>query len=527
VADAAAATRTSPDRHKDILATAKGGGFLVAGTVFEYGTRFLIALVLANGLGTEGYGLYVLGISAASLVAGVSLVGLDDAMVRYIAIHAGRDDEEGVSGTLQIGIVVSTITGLIAGTVLFVLAGPIANGLLDTPELEPLLRLFAIVVPFLVLSNVLLGTARGFRRMDYAALGEKVVQSLVRLVLVAILALVGHLNVYAAAVALGLADVAASVTLVTLLQRRFEIHRAFRRGARRDVREILRFAIPLWLAGLLRQFRRNVQSILLGTMATVSSVGVFSIVGRVSSVASVSSLSIYVSSRPAMAQLHDRGDRETLTGLYTATTRWTLGLNLPFFLVMVLFADPLLLLFGEDFGEGATALTIMAFGELVNAGTGTCQGMLDMTGHTRAKLANTVLWTVLLIGGSALAIPRWGIVGAATASFVAIAAVNVAALIEVRVLERIQPYDRTFWKPVVAAVGALVVGIVVQGFLPVGSHLGRLVLEGGLVGLVYVGLIFLLGLAPDDRLVLERAWAKVTKRSGRSRPVPETAGGSR
>jgi O-antigen/teichoic acid export membrane protein len=262
-------------------------------------------------------------------------------------------------------------------------------------------------------------------------------------------------------------------------------------------------------------------------MATVSSVGVFSIVGRVSSVASVSSLSIYVSSRPAMAQLHDRGDRETLTGLYTATTRWTLGLNLPFFLVMVLFADPLLLLFGEDFGEGATALTIMAFGELVNAGTGTCQGMLDMTGHTRAKLANTVLWTVLLIGGSALAIPRWGIVGAATASFVAIAAVNVAALIEVRVLERIQPYDRTFWKPVVAAVGALVVGIVVQGFLPVGSHLGRLVLEGGLVGLVYVGLIFLLGLAPDDRLVLERAWAKVTKRSGRSRPVPETAGGSR
>lgn len=508
---------TPADPHHDILATAKGSGFLVAGTLFALVARFVIALVLARALGAEDYGLYVLAISAASLFAGVSLLGLDDAMVRYVAIQSGRSDDEGVSGTLQIGFGVSIVSGLLMGAVLFLAAGPIAVGLFNEPDLEPLLRLFAIVVPFLVVSNVLLGTARGFRRMDYAALGEKVVQSAVRMVLVVLLALVGNLNVYAAAVAFGLADVAASVTMVVLLDRRFGIRRSLHPGARRDVGAVFRFSIPLWLSGLLRQFRRNIQNLLLGTMATVSNVGVFAIVGRVSSLASISSWAIYVSSRPTMAQLHDRGDRDRLQRLYTATSRWTLALNLPFFLVMVLYPRSLLMLFGDTFEAGSTALVIMAVGELFNAGTGTCQGVLDMTGHTRVKLANTTAWTILLIGGSALLIPRWDVMGAAVASLIAIATVNVASVVEVWVLERLQPYDRTFLKPAAAAIIAFLLGFVLERTFPVGDHLGRLIVEAGIVSLTYVGLLLLFRLAPEDRLVLERTWAKVRRATPRRR----------
>lgn len=514
----------TPDHpHRDILATAKGSGYILAGTVFAMATRFVIALVLANVLGTKDYGLYVLAISAASLFAGVSLLGLDDAMVRYVAIQSGRSDEQGVSGTLQIGFGVSIASGLLMGALLFLAAGPIAEGLFNEPDLEPLLRLFAIVIPFLVVSNVLLGTARGFNRMDYAALGEKVVQSAVRMVLVLLLAAVGRLNVYAAAVAFGLADVAASVTLIVILDRRFGIRRSLRPGARRDVGNVFRFSIPLWLSGLLRQFRRNIQNLMLGTMATVSNVGVFAVVGRVSSVASVSASAVYVSSRPAMAQLHDHGERERLARLYTATTRWTLGLNLPFFLVMVLYPQPLLRMFGDGFEAGATALVIMAFADLVSAATGTCQGLLDMTGHTRMKLANTTAWTILLIGGGALMIPRWDVLGAAVASFIAVAAVNIASVVEVWVLERLQPYDRTFWKPAAAGIGALALGIVLRELFPVDARFVRLVIEAAIVSLAYVGLLLLFRLAPEDRLVLERTWARIGRALGRSR-TPSGAG---
>lgn len=524
--DASAGSVTQASSHRNILATAKGGGFLAAGSMFEFLSRFVIALVLARGLGANDYGLYVLGISAASLFAGISLIGLDDAMVRYVAILSGRKDHDGVSGTLQVGLGVGLVGGLLTGGLLFVFAGPISQGLFNEPALEAPLRVFAIVVPFLTVSNVLLGAARGFKRMDYAAFSEKVVQSVVRLVLVCLIAVVGRLDLYAAAVAFGISDIAASLSLIALLNREFPLKQALRLDVRRDAREIFRFAIPLWLSGLLRQFRRNIQNVMLGAIDTATSVGIFAIVNKVNSVASVASLSIYVAVRPLMAQLHDRRDRVELGRLYTTTTRWTFGLYVPFFLGMVLYPEALLAVFGKAFEAGATALVIVAFAQLANAGTGTCQGMLDMTGHTRAKLGNTILNTVLLVGGGVLLIPRWGVLGAAIASFLAVAGVNAASIVEVWVLERLIPFDRTFVKPLLAGIAAFLVGFALKAAVPVGTHLLLAMAEGVVVAGTYLALVLLLGLAPEDRLVADRALQKMRPRSWRRRAVTRTSGGS-
>jgi O-antigen/teichoic acid export membrane protein len=493
----------------NILATAKGTGYLAGGTFFAFACRFVIALVLARGLGAEGYGLYVLAVSAAGLFAGVSMLGIDDAMVRYVAILSGRADRDGLSGTLQLGLVVGVLGGLAMGAGLFVCAGPIAEGLFDEPELARLLRLLAVVVPFLTLSSVLLGTARGFRLMGYAAFAETVVQSVVRMGLLVLLALAGWLRLYTAAIAFGLADVAASITLIALLNREFPLRDALRRGVRRDAREIFRYAIPLWLSGLLRQSRRNIQNVMLGAMSSIANVGIFSIASHVSLVATVTSTSIYVSSRPLMAQLHDGGDREGLARLYATTTRWTFGLSVPFFLIIVLYPEAILSLFGGAFADGATALVIVAFAGLVGAATGTCQGMIDMTGHTRVKLANAILNTVVLVGGGALLIPRSGVIGAAVASLIAVATVNVASVVALWVLERYLPFDRDWWKPVVAGLGALGFGLALRSLTGVGTDLASAVLQGAVVSVVYIGLVLALGLAPDDRLVVGRAFGRI------------------
>lgn len=494
---------------ENILATAKGTGYLAGGTFFAFACRFVIALVLARALGAESYGLYVLAVSAAGLFAGVSLLGIDDAMVRYVAILTGREDRDGLSGTLQLGLLVGVLGGIAMGAGLFVCAGPIAEGLFDEPELASLLRLLAVVVPFLALSNVLLGTARGFRRMDYAAFAETVVQSIVRMGLVILLAVAGWLRLYTAAIAFGLADVAASIALILLLNRGFPLREALRRGVRRDAREIFRYAIPLWLSGLLRQFRRNIQNVMLGTMSSIANVGVFSIANQVSLVAGVSSTSIYVSSRPLMAQLHDRGDRKGLARLYATTSRWTFGLNVPFFVALVLYPEAILRMFGAGFASGATALVIVAFAGLVGAATGTCQGMIDMTGHTRVKLANTILNTVMLIGGGAVLIPRSGVIGAAVASLIAVSTVNVASVLEVWVLEGYLPFDRDWWKPLVAGIGAFGLGLVLRPLMGAGTDLVPAVFQGALVSIAYVVLVLTLGLAPDDRLVIGRAFGRL------------------
>jgi O-antigen/teichoic acid export membrane protein len=370
---------------------------------------------------------------------------------------------------------------------------------------------------------MMLGIARGFRRMDYAALGENVIQTVVRLVLLGVLALLAKLNLFVAAVVFGIADVASSVTLVVLLNKHFPLKGAFRLDVRRDIREIFRFAFPLWLSGLLRKFRRNLEVVLLGALSSISSVAVFAVVNRVNLVGHVSTLSMLVAVKPTLAQLHDHRDREGLAHLYQTASRWTFSSNLPFFLMMVLYPAPLLFVFGNTFASATDALIILAFAELVNAATGICGAMIDMTGHTKVKLANSVLWTALLIGGSAALIPRWGVTGAAVATLIAMATVNLLCVLEVWLLEGLLPFNRSFWKPLVAALCALIGGFALRTWFPVETYLGPAALQGTVVLVFYAGLILLFGLAPEDRLVVARVIKKSGLLIGRGRTALATA----
>ena len=523
--DVAARLMTAPPSDRNVLATAKGGILLAAGSFSEFASRFVIALLLANFLGAEHYGLYVLSISAATIFMGISALGLDDAMVRYVAILFGRSDRVGIWGTLQIGLGVSALAGGVMGGVLLFGARSIAEDLFNEPRLTPLLHLFAVVVPVLTVSNVLAGIARGFGRMDYAALAKNAVQPVVRMVLLAALAVTGRLDLFAAAVIFGISDVAAIITLMLLLNKQVPLYESLRPYVRRDFKDIFVFALPLWLSGLLRQFRRQIELVMLGALSAASSAGVFAVINKVNLVAHVFLLSIIVAVKPILARLHDRRDQEELAHLYVTATRWTLTLNVPFFLVMVLYAEPLLLVFGKTFASGATALVILAFAELVNAGTGICGPMIDMTGHTKVKLANSVLWTILLISGGALLIPRWGVVGAATAALVAISTVNLLCVLEVWFLERLTPFNRTFWKPVAAGVVALIVGLMLRQWMPVGSDWEPAVLQAATTSTVYAGMLLLLGLAPEDRAVLDRLIKRIGMVIRRVRVVTGTATG--
>ncbi len=507
----------SPERH--ILASAKGGGMLAGGQFFEMASRFVIAFLLARAIGASGYGLYNLALSAGALFAGLSALGLDDAMVRYVAIQTRRCDEAGVWGTLQIGLGVSLAASLVMSATLFMAAEPLASGLFNESRLVPLLRVFAVIVPFMTVSNVLAAVARGLKRMDYAALAENIVMSVVRVVLLGALMLVG-LDVLVAALVFGIADVAATVTLLVCINREVPLRGVFSAGARREYRAVFRFAIPLWISGVLLQFRKNLEILLLGALSVASSVGLFAIVGRVNLLGHVVYRAVVTSVKPVLAELHSEGDRHELARVYRASTRWTFMFTLPFILLMVLFPGPILSMFGQAFAAGATALIVLALAELANAGTGTCGSIIDTTGHTRVKLLNSLAWLAILFGTSMLLIPRWGVLGAAVASLVSTAAINAARVLEVWYFERIQPYDRSFLKPATAGLSAYGLGTALNMAGSPNPGPVRTVATAVLVLGAYGGVSLGLGLAAEDRMVIERVLRRLGARLGRPQPAP-------
>jgi O-antigen/teichoic acid export membrane protein len=181
-----------------------------------------------------------------------------------------------------------------------------------------------------------------------------------------------------------------------------------------------------------------------------------------------------------------------------------------------MFPQVLLGLFGPEFADGATALGVLALASVMNAVTGTSGAVLDMTGHTRVKLVNSTLSVGLGILLNLLLIPPLGVMGAAVSVVGSVSLVNLLRVGEVRWLVGVSPYDRTWLKPILAGAGAAVVGGLVSSPITDVGLAARSVAGIAALGLTYAGLLVVLGLNADDRLVLSR----VGRRIGRRRRGP-------
>jgi O-antigen/teichoic acid export membrane protein len=486
-----------------------------AGRLFVWGTRFGLAVLLARLLGADSYGLYNIALTVATLGSALSVIGLDSALVRYVAVYARRGDRAGLLGTLRVGVGVPMLVSGLAAAAIILGSGPIARDLIGDPRLEPLIRIVALLVPAMVSNTVLSATLLGAQRVGWAVAAEQFAQPVVRLGILVVFALIG-MTPELALIASTLATVAATLLLLLFVQRQVSLQ-GIAGQARSEPGPMLRFSLPVYFSNIVNTFGGNLQTLLLGALASVASAGIFAVANQVMLVGAIFHQAIVHASMPIFAELQDAEDRRPLHALYRTTSRWTFTLNLPFFLIAVLFPQALLSIFGPEFTDGAAALAILAFASLTNAATGASGAVLDMTGHTRVKLLNSTLAVGLAIALNLVLIPPLGLVGAAIASFGSIATVNLLRVAEVGWLVKVGPYDASWAKPLLAGVAAAAVG---WGTATVSADLvGTLAaaaLGAAALGIAYVAVLALLGLTDEDRTIVSRAARKITRRGGRA-----------
>jgi O-antigen/teichoic acid export membrane protein len=488
-----------------LLQTAKGGSIVLGGKLYMTAARVVIGLLLARILLPEQYGSYNVAISTAMISASVALLGLDSAVLRYVALSTSREDTPGTWGILQVSLLLCAATSTLSTVAMFAASYPLA-ALLHAPGLVPLLQLACVIVPFAALSDVLVGATRGFKRMQDGVIAESVLQPTVRLILLIGAAVLG-LSAFDAVLIYAVGVASTFALLLYFLHRRFPLTRPIG-TARREVRPIIGYAIPVWLSDLMVRFRENVQTLLVGSLASLAGVGIFAVANQVSLLANMFHGSLAASAKPLIVELHERGDYAQLGQLYRTTTKWAVAVILPSFVVMILLPQPILAVFGEAYVAGASTLQILAVASLVMVGTGMCGTILDMAGYAKLKLANAFVRLVLAIALNLILVPRLGIVGAALAILLGELTINLLRLLQVAFLFRIWAYDRTFLKPVSAAAAAAVVGAITGQLIPPGSDPLRGALHALVIVAVYVTMLPALGLSAEEMLVLRRIRAR-------------------
>jgi O-antigen/teichoic acid export membrane protein len=266
--------------------------------------------------------------------------------------------------------------------------------------------------------------------------------------------------------------------------------------------ELFYYSLPLVFARFMNIIISRSNTILVGFFRDGTSTGLFTAAVTLSPFISLSLLSFGKIFAPIISELWEKGDVAELKRTFKTVTKWIFSLGFPVFLIFMLFAPSLLLVFGEDFALADTTLRLLALGQIVNAIVGPVGFVLSMTGRQKLNLVNSIGLAVLNVILNILLIPRYGIAGAALATSIALGLLNIVRVIEVKMIYGFTPFRWDLYKPALA--GAITLGIFyfVKTRLVWEGIAHTLVLCAAFL-IVYIVLLFLFGLKEEKQVLIE------------------------
>ncbi len=503
------------DEQRQYLSTvSKEAGFAFAGKVFGLLFGFVAQAVFARLLGADVLGVFVLGWTVVLGITILTTFGFESSFVRFISKYesTGRPHEARV--VFLMGLRISVVAAVVGAILMVLFRVPLSLKVFHEPRLESVLVWLALaVVPF-SLMRVFSGALRALKDIRSYVLGFDVSHRIGRFALFLVLYAVG-LRLYGIVVATIAATFLSALLLLFLLKRRgpflFDGSIVPKPVPRKS---IMLYSGALQADSFMAFSMEQSGRIVLGIFLLAADVGVFNIAALMASLVSFVLLSFNTIFSPVISDLYHRDRFDTLLSLFRSVTRWIIIMSLPIFLWILVAGETTLGLFGSEFVRGYSAMLFVATGLLISVGTGPVGITLAMTGYQKWNVCNAVALAVISVGLNVILVPRMGVAGAGLALGAAQALVNIARLVQVRLLLKINPYDRSTLKVGATALIALALALLARVHLVIPAGIGWSLAVAVASVLVVAVATVAMGVKEEDRLVLRTVLRKVRRARG-------------
>ena len=204
--------------------------------------------------------------------------------------------------------------------------------------------------------------------------------------------------------------------------------------ANEERHQIVQSAYTLWGTSILAILMANSAPLILGLYANSEQVALMGTALRIGLLLSFILTAINGVLSPQFAELSSTLDHQStknLQALYRTSTGLMLAITLPLLVMILIFSEWLMGLFGEDYLVGANVLRIIVCGYFIKVLVGSVGQLLVMTGHEKLQRRSLALSVSLLLVLLILLSPL-GALGGAMAIFLAVALNNLLVLFYVR-----------------------------------------------------------------------------------------------
>lgn len=485
------------DRNKF---AAKEGGFAwlfsLLGAVVRYGNN----IILTRMLGATNFGLYALANTVVTVASIATSFGLPSAMVHFVAKEKEREDYSSLVWFIKKGIKITLIVS-VSSTVLFLLLAPlISNNIYKKDGLIIPLFGLGLSIPFLSLYNVKSSILQGFMRIRKRVFIEKIAHPLI----FSILLLVGAFFLRRMEfVLLCYLLSAAIVFFIAYLWIKKEIKKIppAEQLKEKKYKELFSFSFPILFLNFLSFFILQSDILIMGFFREPKEVGIYAIASRLALGVGMPADSLGASLAPQYSALTGKNDFNGLSNLYKTSTRWIFITSAVVSIVLIFGSKLILSLFGKDFKNGVIALCILTSGQLFSAAFGTNGTLITQTGHPKINLFNAIFIGIFNVVVLLFMVPKYGAIGAASASAVSLIILNIIRSLEIDIILKISPWNKSIIKPLFALIVSFALGYFLFNFSSIASLVASLAM--------FALLLLVMGFEREDKEMFQKILQKL------------------
>lgn len=441
---------------------AKGAGIFSIGLFISKLLAYAYRLIIAR-IGVEQYGLLSIALAFFNIMIAISLLGMSEGLIRFIAHYKGKEDARRIKGVITSALKITLPLSVIAGLFLFFASEWIAVKFFHNASLSLLLKIFSFCVPFDVLRTIFFSSIKAFQKVEYEVYGKVIAENVTKVGLTLIAVYLGF-GVTGAAVAYASSVVISFCFSLYFMEKKvFPVFKTQVTSIRSD-KLLLTYSIPLLFTGFVYLIIQWTDTLMLGYFKTSAEVGVYNVALPTAFLLYFFPSAIRTLFFPVLSEIHAQNKIESFKTVYRTVTKWILIIDLIIFVFLISFSRQILSFFfggayvvdkfsflGYAPATSVLALVILTSGTILIEFLGPAKEVLLVLKKTKLIFFNTILGAIFNVVFGLILIPAYGVIGAAIVTSFSYVIIFALMGVEAFIITRINPFKRSYIKIIFSA----------------------------------------------------------------------------
>ena len=473
---------------------------------------YFYRIIIARYYGPEVYGLFTLGIMILSAIVALASFGFSEGLVRYVSFYRGKKGKNKIRFLYRTSLLILTISGIIAGLILFFLSDFISVTFFHNAELIIFLKIFSFLIPVFIFANIFLAFLRAYEKISEFSFVFNILQNVIKVAFLGLFVFLGWTtNAIAFSYFLGIF----SMFVVAYFLCRYKLPQIFlgydlsKEEKKQIKKEFVSYSWPILFLGVITLIFSWIDSFSIAYFMDVSSVGFYNAAFPIAALMGVAPELFRQLFLPLITKEYSRGNLEVIKELSKQSAKWIFIINLPLFIILFLFPGAVInLLFGSEFISATMALRILCISGIFTSLNLLLVNLILMAGKSKIILINLVVFSILNLVLNILLVPLFGINGAAASTTFVNIGMALVLFIEVKSSVKIVPLRRKMLRILLISIIPTGILLILKSFISI--NIFSLVLLGAFFFLLYFALIFLTRSFDRNDLEIFRAfWKKI------------------